>query len=93
MEFEYIEHRKGLPYKLFLVSIGHRSHHFHAEMEIIYVYRGSISIQVKQEMHHLKIGDLFLIHPYEIHSINDTSEAHAQRYVRQALHGLLRYSF
>lgn len=73
MEFEYIEHRKGLPYKLFLVSIGHRSHHFHSDMEIIYVQRGKIEVQVQHKTHTLEEGDLFLLHPYEIHSINDVS--------------------
>ena len=34
MEFETIEHIDGHPYKLFVVSIGHRTHHFHKDLEI-----------------------------------------------------------
>ncbi len=74
MEFEYVEHRKGLPFKLFLVSIGYRSHHFHSDLEIIYVVKGRVQIQVAQAFHILEAGQLFLLNPYEIHSIERVSE-------------------
>lgn len=74
MEFEYIEHRKGLPFKLFLVSIGYRTHHFHSELEIIYVLKGKVQIQVAQAFHLLEAGQLFLMNPYEIHSIEGLTE-------------------
>ncbi len=73
MEFENIEHRKGLPYRLFLVSIGHRSHHFHSDLEIIYVLKGVIRLHLGQSSHEVKQGELCLINPYEIHSITDLS--------------------
>lgn len=74
MEFEYIEHRKGLPFKLFLVSIGYRSHHFHAHFEAIYVLKGCVKIQLAQSFHMVQEGQLFLINPYEIHSIENVEE-------------------
>jgi len=74
MEFEYIEHRKGFPFKLFLVSIGYRSHHFHAELEVIYVLKGTIRIQLTQNRYIIQEGQLFLINPYEIHSIENLSD-------------------
>lgn len=73
MEFEYINHRKGLPFKLFLVSIGQRSHHFHKDLEVIYVLKGSIHIQMGRERYHLETGAVFLIEPYTIHSIMDNT--------------------
>jgi len=74
MEFEYIEHRKGLPFKLFLVSIGYRTHHFHPELEVIHVLRGSVRIQVAQAFHTLCAGQIFILNPYEIHSIEQVTE-------------------
>jgi len=68
MEFEYIEHRKGLPLKLFLVSIGHRSHHFHSDLEIIHVFQGNIQVHIGAKIYALKKGDFLIINPYEIHS-------------------------
>ncbi len=74
MEFENIEHRKGLPYKLFLVSIGHRSHHFHSDLEVIFVLQGRIQVQIGQASYDINQNEFCLINPYEIHSITDVSE-------------------
>lgn len=74
MEFENIEHRKGLPYKLFLVSIGHRSHHFHSDLEVIFVIQGKIQVQIGQTSYEIHQNEFCLINPYEIHSITDLSE-------------------
>ena len=74
MEFENIEHRKGLPYKLFLVSIGHRSHHFHSDLEVIFVIQGKIQVQIGQTSYEIHQNEFCLINPYEIHSITDLSQ-------------------
>lgn len=74
MEFETIEHIDGHPYKLFVVSIGHRTHHFHKDLEIIQVLRGSIQIHIGSTVEIYKKGDLLLINPYEIHSIANLSD-------------------
>lgn len=71
MEFETIEHQHGQPYKLFLVSIGQRTPHFHRDLEIIYVVKGSIRMHVGNKQTDVREGELFLINPFEIHSITD----------------------
>ena len=77
MEFETIEHQHGQPYKLFLVSIGHRTPHFHRDIEIIYVLHGSIRIHIGSSTTDVKAGELFLINPFEIHSITDLAKTEA----------------
>lgn len=78
MEFETIEHIDGHPYKLFVVSIGHRTHHFHKDLEIIQVLSGSIQIHIGSAVETYKKGDLLLINPYEIHSITNLTDAFGQ---------------
>lgn len=72
MEYEYITHQKGLPFKLFLVSIGFRTYHLHAEHELIYVLKGSIDIL--HDTHTTKVvqGDFVAINAYHVHGIQQT---------------------
>lgn len=74
MEFETIEHQHGQPYKLFLVSIGQRTPHFHRDLEIIHVLHGRIRIHIGNTQTIVNAGELFLINPFEIHSIMDITE-------------------
>lgn len=74
MEFETIEHQHGQPYKLFLVSIGQRTPHFHRDLEIIHVLKGRIRIHIGNMQTIVNAGELFLINPFEIHSIMDITE-------------------
>ena len=51
------EHISGIP------------HHWHEEMEIIYVTDGMISVSVGNNEYALSVGDIILVHPQTIHAI------------------------
>ncbi len=72
MEYEYITHQKGLPFKLFLVSIGFRTFHLHAEHELIYVLKGSIDILHNTHTTKVVQGDFVAINGYHVHGIQQT---------------------
>ncbi len=91
MEFEHIEYKRGLPFKSFVVRIGHRSHHLHSELEIIYVLDGEVKIDLGANIYHLKTNDTFIINPYQIHSIESVEHPHIllilQANLRQVFEG------
>ena len=55
-------------------------HHWHEEMEIIYVSDGSVSVSVRNTEYILKAGDIVLVHPQAIHSIRQHEDHSALYY-------------
>lgn len=51
------------------------SHHWHDEMEIIYVEAGEFTIQLNGAVHHAKAGEVFFINSQEIHQISALTDA------------------
>ena len=62
------EHISGIP------------HHWHEEMEIIYVAEGAVDVSVRTTEYVLGEGDLVLIHPQTIHSIKQHDDCSALYY-------------
>lgn len=62
------EHISGIP------------HHWHEEMEIIYVTEGTVQVSVRQSDHVLSNGDIVLVHPQTIHAIRQYGESSARYY-------------
>lgn len=63
----------GFPYIVYLgilpEHINGIPHHWHEEMEIIYVTEGMISVSVGNNEYALSVGDIVLVHPQTIHAI------------------------
>lgn len=55
-------------------------HHWHEEMEIIYVTEGTVQVSVRQSDHVLSNGDIVLVHPQTIHAIRQYGESSARYY-------------
>lgn len=73
MELEYVEHRRGLPFKSFLVNMGYRTHHLHGELEIICVIDGAVNIDLGKESYSMSKNDVLVVNPYRIHSFESLS--------------------
>lgn len=54
--------------------ISGAAHHWHEEMEIIYVIDGTVVVSVRNTEYILSAGDIVLIHPQAIHSIRQHDE-------------------
>lgn len=75
--FEFIEHRENLPFKLFVNSVVHVPYHWHKELEIVFVLRGSVRIQTGNDVHILGENGLLLVNAMDIHKIDRTDEDNA----------------
>lgn len=74
MEYEFIKHIAGTSLKTFVVTINWRELHFHSDMEIFLVLRGSVNIDDGQQRHLLKKNDIFLSNRNAVHSLRRTQE-------------------
>ncbi|MFM9282442.1 cupin domain-containing protein [Paenibacillus jiagnxiensis] len=72
--YEFIEHHDHMPFKLFINSIDHIPFHWHKELELIYVLKGSGEIHVAQEHFILQEEDLLVINSMDVHKIDKTDE-------------------
>ncbi|MFD2615897.1 AraC family transcriptional regulator [Terrilactibacillus laevilacticus] len=73
---------KQFPFRSF-INQGHQlvSPHWHKEVEIIYVFKGSINIGVNDEPIHVKKGEILFINGGDIHYILASSDS--ERFVIQ----------
>lgn len=61
----------------FSVSISNESesgNHFHPELELLYLLRGSVTYLLGDARYYLKARDFIFANPYEIHSISQVSD-------------------
>ncbi|MCR4435305.1 MAG: helix-turn-helix domain-containing protein [Clostridiales bacterium] len=73
-DYELIDYEDGLPLKAFFHSLSKYKLHWHKEMEIIYVLKGSIHVNLEKESFTLKENDTILINSYEVHSTDSVTE-------------------
>ncbi|MEG2686748.1 MAG: AraC family transcriptional regulator [Christensenellaceae bacterium] len=74
MEYELIKHLEGTSLKTFVVTINQRELHFHCDIEILLVLKGSVYIDDGMRRHLLKKDDIFISNRNEIHSLKRTNE-------------------
>ena len=74
---------RDFPYIVYPVHVPERlngfPHHWHDEMEIIYVSEGAVSVSLRNEEYILDEGDIVLVHPQTIHAIKQYRD-HSARY-------------
>lgn len=77
--YESIKHQVEIPLKIFTQTVEEFPYHWHGEIEILFVLKGSLEIRVAQIPYHLNEGDLFLVNKNELHFIkSDLSVGNAQ---------------
>jgi xylan 1,4-beta-xylosidase len=69
MQFELIRYNENLPFKVLILNAENRQYHWHKEMELVFVLKGSITFEVKGKRHKLSEHDLLLINSYDMHSL------------------------
>lgn len=74
-QYEHIDYMDELPVQTYLSSVSSTRLHWHQEMEIILVVKGSMRAQVQNVMHHLREGELLVISPNQIHATHQTEDA------------------
>lgn len=72
--YESKENHMGFPVKEFIHSINNFEVHWHKEIEILMVLKGSVNIRVGNEKYILREDDLILINSNEIHNTYKTEE-------------------
>lgn len=73
--FENIVHDEPLPFKIFFHSVRSCSSHWHKDLEILFVLKGSVLVQIEGSQFLLKEGNLFLANSGEIHLTHETEES------------------
>lgn len=68
-EYEFIKHHKGLPFFSCFVSVDHVNYHWHADLELMCVLKGAVSIHSRQGDYKLFEGDVFIVNTYEVHTL------------------------
>lgn len=79
----------------FAVSVSNESesgNHFHSELELLYLLRGSVTFHLGDAHYSLKARDFIFANPYEIHSIGQVSDDCCYMHV-QIQESRLRYLF
>ena len=69
VSYEYVHHESSLPFKIFFISIGFRSFHWHKDIELILVLRGEVTVITNTENRTLSEGDLCLFNPDHFHGL------------------------
>jgi AraC-like DNA-binding protein len=68
--FEYVEHIKEFPVRCFIAAIEHSCHHWHADVEILFILAGTISLTTNNWTYRLAAGDVVLLNSRAVHSID-----------------------
>lgn len=72
--YEVIQYNDGLPIKAFVHSVDELEMHWHNELEILFILKGSVKIRVGSALQTLHENDLILINKNEIHNTSKTLE-------------------
>ena len=75
MEYNYenIEHKLNIPIRIFTHYLEKFPYHWHEEMEMLFVLKGTVELFIDKEVHILEEGDIFLINKNEIHYVKSTN--------------------
>ncbi|MHB9293504.1 hypothetical protein Holit_02629 [Hollandina sp. SP2] len=68
-DYEIVQYKHGLNARILVHGSNQYKLHWHKELELILVIKGSIFVTLNGQKHRLEEDDLFLINSEEIHSI------------------------
>lgn len=72
--YEFVEHHEHMPFTLFINSIDHIPFHWHKEIELIYVLKGSADLFVDKQRLILREEDLIVVNGMDVHKLDRTEE-------------------
>ncbi|RLD33907.1 MAG: AraC family transcriptional regulator [Bacteroidetes bacterium] len=72
--FENIVHDSILPFKIFFHSIRSCSPHWHTDLELLFILKGSVLTHIEGKQILLETGDVVLINSSAIHLTHETEE-------------------
>lgn len=73
-QYEFIKHYENLPFSIFFHENEEYPLNWHKEIEILFILKGSATIDLKDKNYFLKDKDIILINSNEIHGISNTEE-------------------
>lgn len=76
MSQESILYKENPKIQCFAAMINYRMAHFHDDLEILYVLKGSVVIERKDKANILKQGEIFVLERNVVHSLRKTNEPH-----------------
>jgi AraC-like DNA-binding protein len=68
--FEHVEHIKEFPMRCFIAAIEHSCHHWHTDVEILFILDGALSLTMNNQTYRLEAGDVVLINSKSVHAID-----------------------
>lgn len=71
--YENIEYKLNTPIKIFAHCLEQFPYHWHEDMEIVFVVKGTVEIFIDKEVNILKEKDIFLINKNEIHYVKSAN--------------------
>lgn len=74
MKYELIKYNDSLPFKVIISNAKSKQYHWHKEMEIIFLLKGTVIFEVKGEKHKITEQDLFWVNSLDIHSISSEED-------------------
>lgn len=72
--YEMVMGYKGLPVRILVHSVNEMDTHWHDNMELLLVLKGSVEIMVMGELYNIEENDIFIINSKEIHSISKKTD-------------------
>lgn len=73
-KYEIIEYDDILPIRIGIWPLNSFRLHWHQEMEILFVLKGSIHVMIQNETHRVSRGEIIVISPNLIHATHETEE-------------------
>lgn len=74
MLLENIEYPSDLPFTLSFSNVAEEGMHYHDEMEVLLILRGTAKCKIHNVLYTLKKGDVLIIDTKDMHRIYDTSK-------------------
>lgn len=73
-EYEIVEHQEGLPIRSYFVHVGQIKVHWHKDIELMLVLKGSVLLNRGNKTEIVTSGEIRILNCYETHFLHETDE-------------------
>jgi AraC-like DNA-binding protein len=74
MLLETVEYPNDLPFSIFFSNVAEEDFHYHNEMKMLFVLKGTTNCKIHNVLYTLKEGDLLIVDTQDMHRIFGSSE-------------------
>ncbi len=74
MLLECINHHSNLPFRIAFTNIAEEDNHYHKEMEIMFVLRGTTNCKIHHWNYSMLAGDVLMVDTEDLHRIYNSSD-------------------